>query len=688
MLGGCGSDKAAHENQPPSVELITSPVEGETASYSIEIAWTGTDPDGLVQRFEFAVDPPSAFTEEEIAWGGTDVTSDPISGVGGDPDTTRITKLVNGARVSFDWIHTTRTSHRFVFQTDEAESTSAGGDKVPTGRFTGMHAIYVRAVDNDEAVSIPHHVAFTAETVAPEAEVTRPAVGTGVLSTGPRVVVEWNGTDPDGPAPVGYLYKLLRVDTLDPPPPLLYSAPSLLFDEGGDWTYLDAGERQVDLDLAPYGQYLFGVRAVDEAGAEEPFLDFGRNAFKLQASPDAKYPTLTLSCLAGTFTFTGPTVASSPRVQFPANAFLYCNVTCTAETYGETCGDMRWGLDLADLDLDEGWSPWSRTFELPPIMFPKAGIHVLYVQARDDLGNVTLGSLILDLVEFTLDRDILWVDDSFDDYFPRDAQHDDFWRTRFADYPGTIGDLQEIQAFGDGDKVAPHAIDVATLARYKLVVWETRGSGFNGETSLAKSVAQGSLPFYLIGGGKLWLGGRASVGAATPDESGLRSDLNYPKALEPGAFTWDYLKLHTPRVDNDRGMNPDNNLLVLHPYPGQAVIYNEMRVDTLKQSPGLVGLGIAYADAAKDSIFVLPDPGIRGQVDLLYTYGATRTELEGKGSPYHGRLTALRWHDPDPAPIQGPIQWFGFPLYYFQDSQAQETFNRSLDWFKNETSTP
>ena len=53
-------------------------------------------------------------------------------------------------------------------------------------------------------------------------------------------------------------------------------------------------------------------------------------------------------------------------------------------------------------------------------------------------------------------------------------------------------------------------------------------------------------------------------------------------------------------------------------------------------------------------------------------------------SEFHDKLTALRWHDPDPARDQGRVQWFGFPLYFFEDSQAQETFNRSIDWFREE----
>ena len=293
---------------------------------------------------------------------------------------TRITKVVDGSPVSFDWVHTVATSHHFIFQTANAESVSNGGNPVPSGRFTGMHAVYVRAVDDDRAVSVPDHVAFTAETVAPEAVLTRPAVTAEALILGTHPIVEWTGTDPDGPAPVGYLTRLLRLDTLDPPRNVLTATPDLLFKVEGAWTYRDAGDPALELDLQSGGQYLFGVRAVDEAGAEEPFLNLGRNVFRCQAFENAANPTLTLDCLSGDYSFRGDGIPV--EVQVPAGEDLQCKVACTAEQYGETCADLRWGLDVVDLDTDEGWTPWSTDFVLGPISVD-AGVHVLYVEARD-----------------------------------------------------------------------------------------------------------------------------------------------------------------------------------------------------------------------------------------------------------------------------------------------------------------
>ena len=148
------------------------------------------------------MDPPAAFTEEEITSGGEGIQSEVIPGSGSGPDVTRITKLVDGGPVSFDWVHTAAVLHRFLFRTTD-RSRWRWAD--PTGRPAASpgYAVYVRAVDGDQAVSVPDHVAFTAETVAPEATILRPDISE-ILQTGPHVSVDWSGTDPDGPAPVGY----------------------------------------------------------------------------------------------------------------------------------------------------------------------------------------------------------------------------------------------------------------------------------------------------------------------------------------------------------------------------------------------------------------------------------------------------------------------------------------------------
>ena len=113
-----------------------------------------------------------------------------------------------------------------------------------------------------------------------------------------------------------------------------------------------------------------------------------------------------------------------------------------------------------------------------------------------------------------------------------------------------------------------------------------------------------------------------------------------------------------------------------------------MRVDRQKQNTLIGRYGVSHVDAVFDPILPESEISSSGELDLLYVYAATGDVFldPKKPSEYHGRVCALRWHDPDPDREHGRIQWFGFPMYYFFDDQAQDTFNRSMDWFREESS--
>jgi hypothetical protein len=602
-LAGC-SDDVEPPNQPPTAELTSGPVEGETVWYYIRIAWIGLDRDGYIQRFEYAVDPPSEFTEDEIANGGPGVTSTELHGIDGPVGITLVSKEVDGETMSFEWVHTKEHSHQFKFATPEADSTAEGGRLIPTGRFKGMHAVYVRAVDDDGAVSVPDRVAFTAETVAPRSQIFRPDISGYILEAGHSMIVGWDGIDPDSPnpnhKPVGFVFNLVDLDTVGPDPPiicLLYPCPPYeRFLMRGPWTYQDSEISEIQFQLNVPTRYIFGVRAVDEAGAVEPFLDWGRNAFRFMTLENGGKPVITLSCNFGTFTCRGE--CTPQEMEVAANTEIRCTISCSAEDYGEECADWRWGVDVPDLDEDEGWSEWTTNPVLPPMLFANPGIHVLYIQARDTLGNTSLAVFILDVIEFPFDREMLFVDDSYDSVFPRDWEHDAFWRARIEGYgqfqPEQVG---EFHAFGIDDvELLPPAVPrLEDLGRYKMVVWENLGAGFGAATSLNTATAQRPiLSSYLSAGGKLWLGGRMTVGAMITDATGTRGDLVYPKGgtggrpeLKAGDFAYDFMKLHSTKIDNDKSLDTHgkNNLEAV---AGQA---GDLRADELRSQQDERGAG-------------------------------------------------------------------------------------------------
>jgi hypothetical protein len=413
---------------------------------------------------------------------------------------------------------------------------------------------------------------------------------------------------------------------------------------------------------------VFGVRAVDEAGAEEPFLEWGRNAFSFRTFQQSPGPTLSISEPGvGSFNFRGTALPGQSEIGVDAE--LRFTWSASAEEYGGEIWGYSWGVDIADLDPESnvGWSPWSQLLSTPePIVFSKPSTHTFHVRVRDLAQATTTGTIVLRVIDFPMEHDALYVDDSFDDLYPRDHEHDGFWRSRFEGDAEPI-DVGEFHAHLDNDRgaLSPQAPSLEELSHYRLVLWENRGSGYNGTSALLKVAAiKSTLAAYLKGGGQLWLGGRMTVAATDLDATGLRAYLVYPKEeLGPGNFAWDFLKLHSTKINNDKGFAADgkNNIVGVKPFPGKPAIYDAMQVDPSKLNPFAQNRGVSHADAVFDPILAQGEPGFRGIVDSVYIYCANGPENLGQGSVYHERLVALRWHDPDPDRERTPSTdpWIG-----------------------------
>jgi hypothetical protein len=638
---------ASPVNVAPSVHFVTSPLDGAIVSARITIEWRGADPDGFIDGFEYSVDAQ-------------------------------------------EWVTTPDTIGSFVFSTPDAESTMVGSQKLPIAYFRGTHTLRVRAVDNEGATSDPVSATFTARTQTPEALITKPIIGTGILNVGSTIRAAWGGADPDGPSPearpVAFLYKLLQTNTIPPGIPLQYiSDPTILYSHGGAWTYQSADTVDRIFSLAVPAQYVLGIRAVDESGAIEPFLEFGRNAFKFQAGVNWGVPKLTLEePVLGKWSCSIPDTFDAKAPMFRA---LHFTVSCSAEAQGETCPDMRWGLDLADPAQPAGWSEWLPVGDLPSLTFFDPAVHRLFVQVRDSYDTVTTALLRIEVIEFPFDRGVLWVDDRRDQTYPNDTQHDAFWASLFRDSARFGGDwttstqVFRHEVFGPNDTgtTIPNPPSLTELARYRLVIWETFGDGYNGYSGLLASASAGrDLATYLAAGGNLWVGGPLTVPPLLPPPTPTGpADFVYPKDVttQPNSFAFRFMKLASSRIMNAKGVPTNDNLVGALVFPGKPATYPAMQQDVAKVSP--YKLSVSHCDAIFGPILA-QNAGIVGVIDSLYVYQAKVTT-----STFHNRLVALRWHDPSPAPLHGRVQWFGFPLYYMKQAQAQDTFNRSIDWFRS-----
>ena len=702
LLSGCSSEDPVGTDAAPVVELAGGPVEGSEVAYRIRLWWTARD-DGRILLFQYALDPPAAFTEEELSGVGPELHVEHLPAAGGEPPRTRVSKTVGGETVSFDWIHTADFSRRFTFTTTEPESTETGGVLVPEERYTGTHAFYVRALDDAGNYSAPARVGFTAATVTPVSTIVTPPVDASVLQLGQRVSIGWESVDPDAPdgaaPPASYLYKLVNLDLLVPPPGILTSPTTVFYEIAANQPWIPIADDSVVLDLASPARYMFAVRGVDVAGGIEPFLMAARsggaagNVLRFTTSSEIGQPRLTVSDpVLGTFTSDGAEFAG---VDVPLGFRMNLSWFAVADHYGGIIRDFNWAVDPADPQNDEEWMGWTpASGPGQPILIDREGMTRVYVRVRDYFGTQTLLGFNINGIVFSIDRPILIVDDVMDTSYPTDAQRDGFWLDLLENSgrfdPGDADvEVALWNTFGPADitfstPVVPSLIE---MSRYELIVFDTRASGRDGRTGLLEGGAKSKrLALYLAGGGKLWVTGEQTVAATLPRGAGV-ADVNYPHDLDPGDFAYDFLRLYTDRVENRNYVNGDRDgLHAVRPYPGSTGAFADMVIDSRKQNPVLRDRqGVGGCDVIFSAILENLNPGHTGTIDSLYAFESFGSLTPPGGSSFDGRPCAIRWSDPDPSRPHGRTMWFGFPMYYFETAQAQKTFNRAVDWFREES---
>ena len=714
--GGSGSKKG---NLRPFIRITGGPPQGERDSYTARIWWTGWDDDGIIDHYEYTIDPPAVFSPEEIespekflAPDGS-LTLTRILGPEKGADTLRFAKIVEGTTHILEYVQTRDFSRSFAFKTPRADSIQTGSQQLPAPTFFGTHTVFVRAQDNDQMYSTVDRLGYTAVTTTPSGFITRPVLGPDFLQVGEQIRFQWDGVDPDSPEakkkPAGYLYKLVDLSERVPPVNIL-NVPNpgfIVFKSTPDipWTYQSAETTETSFFLKAGDSYLFVVRAVDVAGAEEPFVDYLRdgepgNAVLLQSLGQAGTPELCVTEPSlGTGCYRGNGIV---EYEVPAGKRLHFTWQASAESYGGVIEGYNWGINIPDIEKEgpnSGWRDWSTlTHNLDEIVFKKAGINVVYVRSRDTSGAQTVVTIVLRVVEFPLDREILIVDDSKDGTWPRDFEHDAFWMKMLTEsgrfepgdlIPETV--LYNNHGAGDVFFTTPVPPKLETFGRYKMVFHDTKGSGYNGVSGLVLSgPIRRHLGAYLGAGGKLWISGTFTMAAMLPTVTG-GGDFNYdpPKDIAPGTFPYEFLKIYSDEIRNDKNAtNKIHGLYRVDPWEGGPQPFPTMELDWQKMNPSLrERFGVGGCDVVFGGIFEGTNPNFSGQIDSLYTFRTFGKNFATprRSSPFEGKLAGTRWFDLDPNRDQGRVMWFGFPMYYFKDDQAQETFNKAVDWFREET---
>ncbi len=381
ILGSCSESPTdvPVPNRRPGVAISAGPIRDSVNIFIATFNWNAADEDGQVVRFLFAID-----------------------------DTT-------------EWIETVDYEATLLFTATEI----AGADSVRIGlgesfrvryRFRDMHTFYLKAIDDDGDFSPISALSFNAETVAPETGILNPSPS-GTALVGHTFTVTWEGVDIDGTEdPVAYSYRLVQSIAGDP--------ESLLYDPatpGDPWSPFEPRTSVRFEDLEVPQNYIFGVVAMDQAGAIEPHLRDSTvpswtagntNILYVRALEDGGIPRLCVSSSVKTTCF--PTADSARKTfQIPANSNVTFTWTADATPYGGTIAGYSYGLDLDDPQNlnDPGWQPESANLTRAVIRYdlPEGSNRqdrFLYVRARDDIGTVIIADVNLVVIPLSQNRDV------------------------------------------------------------------------------------------------------------------------------------------------------------------------------------------------------------------------------------------------------------------------------------------
>jgi hypothetical protein len=665
-LAGCGRSPSGvlQPNQAPHLVLTGGPTPGGTDYYAVAFRWNAWDDDGFVDHFLYAVDT-------------TDTT----------------------------WTVIRQHEVTLLFATPTPNSD---------GTYSGWHTFYVKAVDNEGRQSEISERTFNARTVAPLTLPLRPsklAEGGGInapLSGGATVRLEWRGEDPDGvehSQPVAYQVVRVRADR----------------NLAGDWEAARAlctgpGVEIVSLsgdstsvifhgltETDATAHWLFWVRAIDEAGAMEPWPS-RRNEwpgyfFFYFAQSRIQGPALDISSAAlGEFTSQG---FSSDAVEYVYNRPVSVRWEADASESGGDVDGFRWGVDVSDMDdpQDPGWATgWNRRLSgFTGLQFTDSSVpfHNIVIQARDTNGGITTSILQIHLTAFAFDRDVLFVDDELETsgqgLLPTDVQHQAYMRSVLNASLGAIGRSSVADVYScfpdptrqDGGMPPP----LATLAHYRVVVWDS-GRPTNTNTlyglcavsPTARPSKVNPLALYLEAGGSFVVSGFAPARSTVLTPSGIGTAIGPAEGLGPGTHNFAYDYWHLPaRVRFEFRNVETNGLLSAEPTAWASDRgYPRLRFDA-ERWYRFASTGWTNTEALDASV---PREVMEGDdLEPLYTFNSVAGKSGPGGSLMHSLVDVQLFRA---APTREGEDWHyevvyaGFPWYLFRQEDVTEAFTHLL----------
>ncbi len=673
-------------NMRPSVRITGGAMTPDPGGvdYRVQFFWSGSDVDGSIELYQWAVDD----TISERAWRDT---------------------------VGFN--------ARFNFG---AATQRPGSDSL----FTDWHTFYIRAVDNEAGVSAPDRRLFNARTIAPETRITFPDLR--VLSRPVQLqrtfVIQWVGEDIDSSqpeqTPVYYEYKLAKLgDPLSPDEVMrqvLRNGDNELDTLGvgskKKWIRVPEGIRTITLRDLPIGEsFVFGVRAIDEAGAVEPLLESSRNMLGFAVTPEASQPFVTVNePKLGSYRFPGNT-GDTWELDVPSGQSIRFSWTGDAAYYGSQPGNVNYALDIPDPDDESlrdpqgrggwvGWGKW-KALQFPITFTPEdAGTtHFFYILMRDVSDNRTSTRrciIKMRVIAFTFSKFALVVDDAiYQTSNPSDAQHDDFIENallrRLHDY-GTVDRYNHYTRQPNGAETgSPRVMALTDVADYQHICYSVQ-RGSNANTGLGRRDQSGStnttLTAFLGAGGRLFLfGGQLAasnrVNFQHPFEPPDETDLTGRNYIYYRFMYMRNLVVSSTAQQGGTCYEPTSGIVgarSMHPS------YPDLQLDLRKWNPEEIvgGKYLGGIGSWEGHQFGLNQELLRFEgLDSLYaaeTWDRAIAGCEDVISPSRGAIVAMRYQSTAADTIAGTqhgrVIWYNFQPYWFDAQRMMDAGTAAVNW--------
>ncbi len=517
------------ENQPPTVWLAAAPPEGTVTSYTIHMFWGGWDPDGEIAYYEYAI------TDNGLG------SFDPADTTGHDK-----------------WHRVYANDSTFTFTADSLAET---GTIDVEAEFRRTHTFFIRAVDEEGVASRePAYRSFTARTISPRVDIQVPLnrgvqpalvppISTFRWTAQDKIQDEFSVQDPESVqwalvntirfAGVGDRFAA-ALDYLND--------DSASADEWSKWVWYgapqDSGKFWTTPPM-PFGDYMFAIRAKDEAGAVTPILDERYNARRVTVSRRSTGPVMTVSNeFLGNFAASS---CSSPLViaDLPAGVPLQFRITADASGYGGTVSGYRYGWDIADFNDPQQWeidyTPFTSSVATVPARTFFFGSHTFTAETLDNSGFCSRLSVRVNIVEFTMTKPLLLIDDYSIDLnqqqsgwnnpinpgaIPSDAEHDQFWADMLVDVNGFDPNIDQLEVNAQSN------LPLTVFSDYKSIIWSVwsdkgttdpnvlpllnqfiqhRRAASGGGGTIAGRQRPNLLSLFMAAGGHLMIAGRHPV---------------------------------------------------------------------------------------------------------------------------------------------------------------------------------